>query len=674
MATRSTLTNSQVTKFSPQTLYPFQFFDLLGLDTYSPDETADPRRCIYGRNFRVFDANDIEQRSALNKRQGHIFYSVPIGETVDQQITSVTGAADQSVGLVTWIGQKFTAGATGNLTKIDIRIKNTTSGTGPLIVAIYSDVSGSPGLVLATSSVPNSSITSSYQYLTPRFIEAPVVTSGTAYWIVAYIQSDGMNSYSWSSTTSATTAKTSPDAGNTWASTSFAMNIKTYVSTSGGIKGQTRYYRSNASPQTVFAHQTNLYTVNDVTGATTSIKSGLNSSSVSYDWANVNDLLYIVNGFDIPQKWDGTSETTETISGGGTLPNASQIELFTDHLFYLQPNTNFTVFTDRGSVAGNYDTIQATSFLYIPSPKTADPVIKMINFGGNLAFITRNTKYTLYGTDLSSFTVREATAKKGAVGPDAICTDQSFIYFMSGDYHIYAYNGGTDTKLSSERVQAILKTVANTTSIKLYVHDKKLFVAYTPGGQTTNHHRLVWDLVFNEWMNDEDVYTSYGIEWNSQSDTNQFVLGSSQVGALYYGDQTYSDMGKPIAFDWWSKYMSFGSPAAKHRVKRYYVFLQGQDGNYDIDCQIDQDNLNQPASNPVSVDVATHKYGDAGLVYGSAASGGSGLTYGDGVLTSTRITIPGAFYKTQFRFVNSGVEQQVGIMGFSTYILPKRPR
>lgn len=661
-----TLSNSQITKFSPQTLYPFQFFNLLGLDTYSPDETADPSRCVYGRNFRVFDANDILMRSALNKRQGHAFYSVPVGETVDQQITSTTGAADQSVGLISWVGQKITAGATGNLTKLDLNLKNTASGAGPLMVVFYSDVSGSPGLVLATGSISGSMFTGAYQYLSARFIEAPAVTSGTAYWVVAYIQGDGANNYKWSSTTSATTAKTSADAGNTWLSASFAMNVKTYVSTSGGVKGQTRYYRSAVSPQTVFTHNTSVYTVNDVTGATTSIKSGLNASATVYDWANVNDNIYFVNGFDVPQVYNGTT----VASAGGSPPVADNVEIYANHLFYLQPNTNLAVFSD----AGAYETIQVNSFLYIPSPKTADPVIKMIAYGGNLCFITRNTKYTLYGTDLSSFQLKEATAKKGAVSETAVCTDQSFIYFMSNDFHIYAYNGGTDTKLSSERIQAILKNTANTSSIKLEVHDKKLFVHYTPSGQTANRHRLVWDLVFSEWMNDEDVYTGYGIEWNSQSDTNQWIQASSQVGALYYGDVGYSDVGKPIAFDWWSKYMSFGNPAAQHRVKRYYVFLQGQDGNYSVDCQVDQDDLNQPASNPVNVDIATHKYGDAGLVYGSIANGGSGLIYGDSTLERTRITIPGSFYKTQFRFVQSGVDQQVGIMGFSTFVLPKKPR
>lgn len=120
--------------------------------------------------------------------------------------------------------------------------------------------------------------------------------------------------------------------------------------------------------------------------------------------------------------------------------------------------------------------------------------------------------------------------------------------------------------------------------------------------------------------------------------------------------------------------MSFGTPAATHRVKRYYTFLQGQDGNYSIDCQVDQDDLNSPTSNIVNLNVASHKYGDSGLVYGSTVSGGSGLIYGDGVLQPTRISVPGFFHKTQFRFVQEGIDNPIGIFGFSTYVLPRKPR
>lgn len=662
---KSTLSGTQALNFSPQTLYPFNFFTLLGLDMYNPDEVADPRRCVYGRNFRLYAPDSATERVAISKRSGHSFYSVPVGETVDQQITSVTGAASQSVGTISWIAQKITAGATGALTRVDVNVKNISSGTGPLVVAFYSDNSGVPGSLLATSSILSSSLTSTYQYLSARYIEAPTVASGTVYWVVCYIQANGSNNYSWSSSTSATTAMTSANSGNTWSSTSFEMNVKTYVSTSGGVLGTHRSYTSTASPLQLFAFGTNVYKVNDITGAVTSIKSGLSASATIYDWESVNDITYFVNGFDSPQEYDGSNVT----AAGGSPPVSSNVELHANHLFYLQPNTNFIVFTD----AGSYETIQVTSFIYVPSPKTADPVTKIVSLQGVMFCFTRNTKYLLYGTDITNFVLKEAPASKGAVSPSAITKDEEAVYFMSDDFHIYASNGGTDQKLSSERVAAILRNVANTSDIKLYTNDKKLYVSYTPSGQIANRHRLIWDLTFSEWVADEETYTGYGINWNSQSDTGQFVLSSSVVGALYFGDSGNSDLGKPIKFDWWSKYMSFGSPAAKHRVKRYYVFLEGQDGNYSVDCQIDQDGLNSPTSNMVSVDASAHKYGDAGLVYGSVASGGSGLIYGDGILQPTRITIPGAYRKTQFRFVEAGIDEPVGILGFSTYVLPKRP-
>lgn len=671
----SRLTNTQSIKFSPQTLYPFEFFNLLGLDTYNPDELASPNRCVYGRNFRLYDPGNAERRVALSKRQGHIFYSVPIGETADQQITSVTGAANQPVGLINWIGQKITAGATGNLTRIDVNVKNVASGTGPLIVALYSNNAGSPGTLLATSSITSSSITSSYQYLTARFIEAPVSTSGTVYWVVCYIQSDGLNSYDWSSSTSASTAKTSADGGNTWTSATFEMNVKTYVSTSGEVKGLHRYYRSSASPIQMFAHQTNVYTINDTTGVTTSIKSGLNSSATIYEWTTVNDKTYFVNGFDSPLVFDGSAVNTV----GGTHPVASSIEVHSNSLWFLQPNTNYMVFSEPGL----YETFDATAFLYVPSPKTADPIIKIVSVQGVMYCFTRNTKYLIFGTTgvegtsagaTGLLTIKESPASKGAVSQTAICKDEESTYFMSDDFHIYSFSGTVDTRLSSERVAAYLRNLATLATVKLYVDDKKLYVSYTPTGQTANTNRLVYDLVFSEWLSDEETYTGYGIDWNSQSDTGQFVLASSVVGALYYGDTGYNDLGKPIKFDWWSKYMSFGIPAAKHRVKRYYVFLQGEDGNYTIDCQVDEDNLNSPASNPVDVNIATNVYGTAGLKYGTVANGGSGLIYGDGILEPTRITVPGEFYKTQFRFVQAGVDNKVGILGFSTYVLPKKPR
>jgi hypothetical protein len=664
--TGQTLSTAQIKKFAPSVLYPFEFFALGGLDMYSPDEITSVNRCVYGQNFRIYNPESYLERAAISKRQGHSFYSVPVGQTADQQITSTTGAADQQAGTIAWIAQKITAGTTGPLTRIDVNLKNSASGKGPLIVAFYADNSGQPGNLLATSSIEGSSITSSYQYLPARFIEAPTVTSSNVYWVVCYVQSDGSNTYAWSSSTSGTTALTSANAGNVWTSTSFEMNVNTYVSTAGGVKGMTRYYRNNASPQTVFAQGTNVYTVNDSTGAVTSIESGLNSSATLFDWATVNNILYFVDGYDAPLEYNGST----VMSAGGSPPVSCQIAVYANHIFYLQPNTNYVVFSD----AGEYETIDATNFLYVPSPDTDDPVISMVAYGGNLQFITRNSKFVLLGTDISSFTLKESTAKRGAVCASAVCTDQQFIYFLSDDFHVYAYNGGTDADLQSARVSPILRNMANTSDIKMEVHDKKVIIHYTPSGQSENQHRAIWDTVFLEWVADEDVYMGFGMEWNSQSDTGQWVQASSQVGAIYYGDVGYNDVGKPIELDWWAKYYSYGTPAAKHQVKRHYVFLQGQDGNYSVDCQVDNDNLNSPASNLVNLNVASNIYGTTGLVYGTVANGGSGLIYGDGVLYPIRLHIPGQAYKTQFRFVQNGVDQPVNILGWNDFVLFKRAR
>jgi hypothetical protein len=56
----------------------------------------------YFYNVRFYARNASDRRVAIGTRKGPGFYSVPVGETVDQQQTTVTGAADQSIGTSTW--------------------------------------------------------------------------------------------------------------------------------------------------------------------------------------------------------------------------------------------------------------------------------------------------------------------------------------------------------------------------------------------------------------------------------------------------------------------------------------------------------------------------------------------------------------------------------------------
>ena len=119
-----------------------------GYNSYIANDVVPPDELVYATDTRI---------STLGRqktRQGCDFYSVPAGETINTVQTSVTGAADQSVGVATWLGATFTPSATGRLTRLDLDVKNAASATGPIIVEIYSDSSGKPGTLLLSHPFP----------------------------------------------------------------------------------------------------------------------------------------------------------------------------------------------------------------------------------------------------------------------------------------------------------------------------------------------------------------------------------------------------------------------------------------------------------------------------------------------------------------------------------------
>lgn len=639
-------------------------FQFRGLNLVDPDEISDSNESPYAVNFRVFAPKDNTKRVAISKRFGYAKYSIPVGEVVDTVQTSVTGASDKTITTANWLAMPFTASAASRLSKVELNVKDNNNGTGPLLVDIYSNVSGAPGVLLASSSIPATAFTTSYAYNEARFINAPLLATSTTYWIVVHQQSDGTLDYKWSGTTTVSTALTSATSGATWSSTAYGLNFKIYLSTDGYVKGQTRYYNTTQSPAEIFAFGTAVYSVNDVTGAVSTIATGFSAQATHYTFITVNNKLYYTNGVDVPQVWDGT---TNAVAGGS--PGVStDIILHANRLFYISAtDPNHVFFTD----AGAYETIQAVSFLYVPSPNTADPVQRGISFQNNLVFLTRNRKHVLYGTDLASFVLRESPAKKGLSSSTAVVADGNFIYFLSDDGE-YKYNGGTDILLS-EKVEPILSNMASKIDPKMWVFDNKVYLSFRTSGSANKVDLLIFDTVYNTYLHDTNVYIEDANNWTSQSDTKRLIAGSSLMGQLYYGETGTNDLGKGIDFEYWTKYYSFDHPAAKHRLKRLYPHLRGESGNYSITVLIDADELNSPASNSVSLNAATHLFGDTGLVFGSVASGGSGLTFGNSVLALSRLSVGGSNRKHQIRLSQTGVDNPVDFLGLSMYIKESRP-
>src|SRR5262245_23479028 len=114
--------------------------------------------------------------------------------TLDQQQTNGS-AVFQNVSALASQSQSFTAGLSGNLDQVDLDIKGT-SPTAPLMVEIRSTTAGAPtGTVLASTSVPASSVGASVSFVPATFSSPVVVVAGTQYAIVSWSTTAGANPY-----------------------------------------------------------------------------------------------------------------------------------------------------------------------------------------------------------------------------------------------------------------------------------------------------------------------------------------------------------------------------------------------------------------------------------------------------------------------------------------------
>jgi len=642
---RRTFVNTTAKALSEKNL-----FSLGGLNYYAPDELMDDSDSPYARNFRIFKDSALSSRVCISKRDGRTFYTVPVGETDRGSQTSVTGASTVTVGSINWLAQKFTVSAAGRLTKVTLNLENINSGTAPLLVDIYNEVSSAPGVKLASSSISQSSITGSLAYQTVRFIEAPQVATSTNYYIVIHQQTEGTGTYTLSTTTNSTLAMTSSSAGNAWTAAAYSLNYHVFVSTDSPLKSFYRFYRSSAGPVTLLVVGTTLYSVNDSTGALTSISTALNTAATNYRWTTIQDVCYFVNGVDVPKKYDGT-----TLSDVGGTPGVS-IDLVShkDRLWLLN-NDGKVVYSDPAA----YETFGLTSFVYAFPPKSADQAFRITVFQDNVVGWSKNDKAIISGSDISNIVNRQSTASHGVVGPDALTKYGNYVYFIGKD-DIYSFNGGSDTGMGI-KIDRILENVADLATMKLVVHKGMLRIYYTPSGEGFNSRCLIYDTTYKKWLDDDGIYCGEVDVFNSQTDEDVLVEASSLVGALYYGETGTSDLGKPILFDYWTKYHSFGFPTRKHRIKRLYPHFRPTDTNYNCTVSVDADDKNAPINSTLV------PLGASGTTWGGGALWGGGATWGAGTISPQRIQVPGQARKHQIRFAQYGVDNPVEIIGYTVY-------
>ena len=626
-------------------------YDLKGLNLTLPDEVMKQGETPYTINSRMYARNDEESRVANRTRKGASHLSDPIGETADTSNTA-TSTGDAEITTTRILLQKWTAGANGALTKLEPHIKKAAGARGHIIVEVYSDNSGFPGQLLGQGSILAQDITTSYQYLPAYFIEAPTIANASDYWVAYYVQDNGSGSY-YINQTAGSDAMYSVDELVSLSSLGGDTRFKTYLSTAKGVEGWHLYYPSSAANNRILiASNGKLYTVVKSTGVATEIADVQADVPVRMD--QVDDKVIFVDGFSTAKWWDGTDVT---VVNNVPVADPKNVIIWNNRAFFQTGPTRY-------DFSGLYDfeSYRSVDFFYVPNPKSADHVVGHVIFRDNLTIFTHETKHIIIGTNLSNFTRKEAVGTKGAVSQEAIVADRNYIYFMADDKMIYKWAGGDDIPVSI-KMEPEFQGIQDPSKVRLSLSRGQLRVYYSKTSGY-NDRMALYDINFDQWFMDTDHPCVGATEL--YLDNNELIEFSSLVGRIYYGETQYSDLGRRIDWKYWTNYKSYGSAAARKRVKRFRPILRTADADYTMLVGKDMDFNNTPDMREYIVSSGGAKWGE--FVWGD------GTVWGGSKHTQEKAPMSGRGNHIQYRFERSGVDTPVELYGYSSQYKTGRPK
>jgi hypothetical protein len=626
-----------------------------GVNNYAANDILSPDHVILAQDARI------NQLGTYQTKDGDAFFSTPFNEIIDTSQISTTGHDFAQFSNQYQLSQPFTAVSNHNLTSVKLFLRNTLGASGVVGIKVHLDNGGFPGLELADSSFIG--INATLQELTAYFIDAPKLTAGLKYHIVLFVYKNASNKYEVQTTSGGSDALLSQTSGGSWASTAYALKYKVYVASGGPIKGIYSGNRNGGVRITVAAHDATLYSINEATGSSTAIVTGLNAAASQYVFKLYGDKLYFVNGIDNPKIYDFASNTSSNIINTITstpLPPCITIEENNGFL-YLVPTADRTKVIY--SKFADFTAYTATAFIHVPSPNSPDPITALHKYGGNMFIFTRSDKHVLYGdpdqAGITNGTLRlsQPIGRKGTFSQKSTVQERDRIYFMSDD-GLYEFNGVND-KLLSQNVYNELNELEYRTKCVVSATPQHVTVYY-PKNSPENDAAVVYNLnlgVVESFDTARYVSCVHGYEKNSQ----QVLAGHNKIGLVTLIDKPgagYNLLGKAVNYAIHTVHEHYDRPSAYKRIRywRPRVVSVATDYNLTVGYAIDMsNNVNEQ---DISLSTNAPKY-DANYKWDS------GLTYGSNSVINevTTLHVPGVWRRCQLRYSHKAPYQPITLLG-----------
>lgn len=296
------------------------------------------------------------------------------------------------------------------------------------------------------------------------------------------------------------------------------------------------------------------------------------------------DRLWMVNGVDAPQQWDGAAASTSAWTTTGTsvvTANPSMLRVYRNRLVMntLVAGTGRKLwYTDIGDPS----IIGANSFIDIRGPEDdLEDITWLEVIGDYLIVFKRRSTWVINDATLAS------SRRLGAPGcagrfMSSVLDDRAYFLDRVG---VYSTNGVQAPRYESSKVEPTIRNMnyAALDKCRLFsARDRRLFVSFPFGSATANSRvmEFIPDLRAAEERN-EGAWTQHDLTVASActyrpNNSDALIAGDSSSAKLHTIFSGTNDDGVAIDAHWLSAWRGFITEEPKERLRRLNIEMTGR--------------------------------------------------------------------------------------------------
>jgi len=423
------------------------------------------------------------------------------------------------------------------------------------------------------------------------------------------------------------------------------------------ILGLHGYYKVDGTKELLMAAGSTIY---KLVGSTwTSIKTGLTADTPMY-FETAANVVYMSNGVDNVQVYDGSSVTENTVIPKGTILTyyknmliVAGITTEPARLYYSFKGVETTLETGVPTV--DFDVVND----YIDvNANDGEAIVAIKPLFDQLVIFKERSVWSLLGSNPANFQLVNRNSPVGSISQRSVQRTIKGLMFLANDGQVYLYQDLVDPIPVSYPIPVTMAGINldNSNIAAAGYYDNKYRLAVPNGSNSYNNLVLIYDELRDAWTTQTGVNASCWLTYRSGV-KDELYFGEANTDSLVYkAENGTNDNGAAIDMEWQSKEFTVGVSERDKSFRSLYIFAQ-QQGDWDIEISDNKENYGY------------NKIGDFNLLGNNKALGvtwtmGVDPLGSQGKLFKKFDLVGPAIKAYQVKYKNNAVDQPVEINEF----------